>query len=474
MTADVVITPPSRTYRVPMALTASIGKEQATLDDVFDALESNPAARGWAEKIINGVQRDETNRAQTLLASIGYDPETYLYWGFTASADDDFVFAIARCAHDDLNLAKSEQLVNGEWKPVPETMAAVSHGVSMDRELLAFTASAFKDGCRGVYLVYGEPVMFFPEQPLLAAGPPDAIGSEGHVYAVVDGTDTTAIMDVIMIKPGPEVYRRDAGSWVVDNATLDSLMGVQPPPMVELEGDTLNKVLEQVDMVAAQQVQPDSEGGASEGQMLEVNQMELDPKSKDASDKMKTDVQKEKKANQDKRAYQNRSHDTYKSNQDKSQLKDGSTAQAVVSSVVSKMNDANFEAQVASGPLCPERVKTDAVVAKKEALSSLLAASNHLRGQIHAYENVFLPALTSLQAAGTENTSVKNKKGAAHLKKYWLRGVGAAKIAWNTPGDFTRCTRQLRKYLSEERVKRTCAQWHKEATGVWPGDKRNK
>lgn len=58
------------------------------------------------------------------------------------------------------------------------------------------------------------------------------------------------------------------------------------------------------------------------------------------------------------------------------------------------------------------------------------------------------------------------------LKRYWKFGKGALKIRWNTPGDWTRCYRHLKKYMGV-RAKGYCANLHKEMTGVWPGDKRN-
>ena len=59
------------------------------------------------------------------------------------------------------------------------------------------------------------------------------------------------------------------------------------------------------------------------------------------------------------------------------------------------------------------------------------------------------------------------------LKNYWKRGKGALKIRWSTPGDWSRCHRHLRDKVGSERAKRMCSQWHREVTGLWPGDKRN-
>lgn len=63
----------------------------------------------------------------------------------------------------------------------------------------------------------------------------------------------------------------------------------------------------------------------------------------------------------------------------------------------------------------------------------------------------------------------------ARLKFYWAHGEGAAKIAWNTPGDYDRCIVELSKYVSPTVVHGLCQNLHEEATGFpaghAPGDK---
>ena len=66
----------------------------------------------------------------------------------------------------------------------------------------------------------------------------------------------------------------------------------------------------------------------------------------------------------------------------------------------------------------------------------------------------------------------RNRGNAEKLRRYWLYGKGALKIRWNTPGDWTRCYRQLMKYMGP-RAKGYCQLRHKEATGVWTGSKFN-
>ncbi len=60
---------------------------------------------------------------------------------------------------------------------------------------------------------------------------------------------------------------------------------------------------------------------------------------------------------------------------------------------------------------------------------------------------------------------------ADRLLKYWTTGPGALKIRWRSDGDFTRCVKELRGKVRDP--KGLCATYHKVATGLWPGDKRN-
>lgn len=63
----------------------------------------------------------------------------------------------------------------------------------------------------------------------------------------------------------------------------------------------------------------------------------------------------------------------------------------------------------------------------------------------------------------------KNRGGAEQLRAYWVHGAGAAKIGWNTPGDFDRCVAELAEHMGE-RAKGYCNLRHHDATGGWPGD----
>jgi len=66
----------------------------------------------------------------------------------------------------------------------------------------------------------------------------------------------------------------------------------------------------------------------------------------------------------------------------------------------------------------------------------------------------------------------RNRGNAERLRRYWVRGPGALKIRWGTPGDWKRCVKNLAKYMGP-RAKGYCQLRHKEATGVYTGSKFN-
>lgn len=86
-------------------------------------------------------------------------------------------------------------------------------------------------------------------------------------------------------------------------------------------------------------------------------------------------------------------------------------------------------------------------------------------------------ALSEKFAPGTKDGPgwITNPKETARLRRYWTKGPGAAKIRWGQPGDFNRCRRQLAKYIKNPRyLAGTCANLHKVALGVWPGQEKGK
>lgn len=62
--------------------------------------------------------------------------------------------------------------------------------------------------------------------------------------------------------------------------------------------------------------------------------------------------------------------------------------------------------------------------------------------------------------------SRSNRGGAETLRRYWSNGgAGGAKIRWGTGGDWSRCTRQLHRYMGA-RAKGYCQLLHLRNTGM--------
>jgi hypothetical protein len=112
----------------------------------------------------------------------------------------------------------------------------------------------------------------------------------------------------------------------------------------------------------------------------------------------------------------------------------------------------------------------------KEALNDVLVQIDGVTASAHSdyaltrmlgSERDYYEAITAASA------TAKGLRGARKLKKYWTVGKGGKKIRWGTGGDWTRCVRQLGKYLGP-RAKGYCALRHKEMTGLWTGDKKHR
>jgi hypothetical protein len=107
----------------------------------------------------------------------------------------------------------------------------------------------------------------------------------------------------------------------------------------------------------------------------------------------------------------------------------------------------------------------------KEILNDVLVQVDDVKGVtasadfIRYWQDTIEPVLA---AGGLD----RNRGNAEELRRYWTSGKGAAKIRWGTPGDWTRCVRQLSKYMGN-RAKGYCQLRHKDATGVYTGSRAN-
>ena len=117
---------------------------------------------------------------------------------------------------------------------------------TLDADEVAFAARAFDDEADCVVL---RPVM---PKAFIAAGAGDVeIPEGGKAIAVVDELDKSAVMDLVVVLPGPTIMRRHDGEWREDDKWLRILRSVSPPPIVALDDDQLANVVEQVDEMTA-------------------------------------------------------------------------------------------------------------------------------------------------------------------------------------------------------------------------------
>ena len=111
------------------------------------------------------------------------------------------------------------------------------------------------------------------------------------------------------------------------------------------------------------------------------------------------------------------------------------------------------------------------VVLDDETLATVLEQVDSIEAMTSSgYDESDMKIVSAMIAAGGLD---RNKGNAEELRQYWLTGKGAAKIRWGTGGDWTRCVRQLSKYMGP-RAKGYCALRHKEATGLWTGDSKHR
>lgn len=547
MTADIVSTTATfRTYTVPNVVVASVkavldlpdithpdkalaerlaAQKQVTVEDVMyihtaphDSgfeLRGGDAGHAWAEKIVDGIVRELDALQFKRLDQYGYDSDQYFYAGITDPSDEDLITQVVRFPRADGDLSNSEALTAAGWNRAVFDFSGEDRdtkGVGLDADLFAFVASALiESGVYGVLLAYGEPITFLEDRPLLASAPILPANTDGHVYAVVDATDTTAVMDLIMIKPGEKtalVYRRNGGVWQLDNTLLDAFMSPNPPPIVELEGETKNRIISQVDENSANQVITDDTGQNAE---LGANALEAEtaPTAKNSAikpQKAKVDAKapkvvegtektrrtpgkpnppekREKRTPEDSEEGPNSRPPVTAAALTKDYARLMRTVEAVhavdVAEAVSWYNtddgySEGFSLTAALAEIDANALRSEQVL-RKHGLEAVAAERAKLEARTAELTNLVLPVITAAGKAGSMPFTNDNpgQRQAENLRIYWTKGKGATKIRWGTSNDFTRCVRQLRKHLGAQ-TEGYCARRHREMAGVWPGDRRNK
>lgn len=283
--------------------------------------------------------------------------------------------------------------------------------------------------------------------------------------AIVSPDDPRAVFDLIAIVPAnkksntPMTYVRKDAKWTRDEKILADLKSATPPPVVPLHGEVYADVLKQVDgavrasgeFILAEPIYEIFGAKKTKKPKLVITDKDFVAQSleaagilvaeeKDLADALVEIAEKHGKFNEDKTGI----WAGYVPAEENDIQEIGVTCANCVlyeggTSCKILANDVEPLAR------CRFAVIPDGVV-KSPTTSSALVAKGGLD---------------------------RNRGNAEKLRRYWLYGKGALKIRWNTPGDWTRCYRQLAKYMGP-RAKGYCALRHKEATGMWTGDRAHR
>lgn len=222
MTTD---TEKPRKFKLPPSLQSAWVVEYASLDDLEILAPMTGAGGEWARKLL---QRDRVERLDDAL-------------GDSLTLPKACVCADEKNDHDVI-----VGLVRADGALIAGAMTDDVLDISADD--VAFTLRAFAEGSSGVVLRAEMPIAFLTtvEGGLVAAAP-----AGGHVVAVVDELDKTAVLDLLMVTPGPHVYRRHDGQWQEDKGWVTILRQINPPPIVTVTGAIAPSVIAQVDEATA-------------------------------------------------------------------------------------------------------------------------------------------------------------------------------------------------------------------------------
>jgi hypothetical protein len=218
----------SRSFPVPEnARHGLLATANATLDELDLAAQTG---NRWARKIV--VKENER-----IVASVLGD-DNRLPVGVLADGSDDAVVGLYRCG----NAWRGSE---AGWIALDDGEGLRAHALDVDD--VAFIARALDEGADSVVL---RPVV--PAAFIAAADDGESmteVPDGAKVIAVVDDLDKSAVMDLVIVLPGPEVMRRHAGEWREDDKWLTVLRSVTPPPIVVLEASQIDGVVAQIDAI---------------------------------------------------------------------------------------------------------------------------------------------------------------------------------------------------------------------------------
>jgi hypothetical protein len=421
----------------PLSLRVSTGQIRSW--DLFSLVATGaPDLAEWADKTLTSLTSSAAERFAEPLTEGCIECEDIGFYGLVSSADPDMLTGLLRRE----GTGGYQQLTASgwrDWTPLHDQQLEI-----LGQDLATDLAEAITAGACGLVRRYFWPKAFLPPEPILAAAPAPELADDGKkpprvsapqdegwtAYAVVDDLDPGAVLEVIRLRRGPvgpELVAYRNGVWSEAPELLTDLQGVQPPPLVQLDQAQLDSVLQQIDGGS----EAEGEGSADTG----------DPgEGLDEADK---------------------------------------TPVAAAGPPAKERAKAAEKGQALPEGGFPIRNRDELAKAVKALgrATNPTAAKRHIIKRARALNAInALPEAWGVTAAvalvADAPLTVSPDPRAEQLRRYWTTGKGAAKIRWGTPGDWTRCYRQLRKYMGL-RAKGYCQNLHKRSTGVWTGSRAN-
>lgn len=222
----------------------------------------------WAETVLDRMTQAENSRIADVLVSSGFDDT-----GCTPAAigildpeyDGERIVAVVRAS---AGPEEYERITSGGWQQcqAPEGMPYLDlRGDTLAEALETIAAGA------SLLLHSVQPNAWLSTKieprvitAATALATPVASGDDG-IYAVVDPLNTTAVLSLFQVLPGPKISVRTSGAWIPDDGTLQGqLTGLNPPPVVAVSPAQVPDVLRQVDDFAT--THPATDTGPNGGQ----------------------------------------------------------------------------------------------------------------------------------------------------------------------------------------------------------------
>lgn len=214
-------------------------------------------------------------------------------------------------------------------------------------------------------------------------------------FAIVHAKDNKAVQNLIAITKSesgaPQAWNRNNGEWKISPDLLADLQSVTPPPVVQLDEETVKVVMKGVDEYDAKQ-------GDAEPEEVQASGM--------------TDIVRKGYA-----------------------MSDGSF-------IIRNSNDLT-----AAIRLAPEDASFELknhIVKRARALNRMDIVPTEWRSLAVISDQPLFDSYGEVIIAAGKG----NRGNAETLREYWLNGPGSKKIGWtNSEGDLTRCNRLLSRYM---------------------------